>query len=181
MNREDTGEDFLITCIEPYPSKKLKALKEIELIEKQVQTVCYGDIFAELGEDDLLFIDSSHTVKPGSDVNHLILEILPQLKAGVMVHFHDIYLPYDYSRSVLQTFFHWMETSLLRAFLLHNERAEIVFCLSQLHYDCKEVMKEVFPEYNPQLDSNGILDEKYKPFESPVDEHFPSSIYIKIQ
>jgi len=181
INKEETGKDFSVTCIEPYPSKKLKASKEIELIEKQVQTVSYEDAFVKLEENDLLFIDSSHAVKPGSDVNHSILEILPKLNAGVIVHFHDIYLPYDYQRSVLQTCFHWMETSLLRAFLIHNDRARIIFCQSHLHYDCKEAMKEVFPEYHPQSDINGIRDIKYKPFEDPNDDHFPSSLYIQIQ
>lgn len=183
LNKEETGNDSLVTCIEPYPSQKLKELKGfgIELIEKQVQTMSFNEIFVELEENDFLFIDSSHTVKPGSDVNHLILEILPKLNTGVVVHFHDIYLPYDYSRNVLKTFFHCMETSLLRAFLVHNDKAKIIFCQSHMHYDCKEALKEVFPEYNPQSDINGISDQKYKPFENPVDEHFPSSIYIQIQ
>ena len=113
-------------------------------------------------------------------MNHLILDVLPRLNPGVIVHFHDIYLPYDYSPTVLKTFFHWMETSLLRAFLINNERARIVFCQSHLHYDCKNVMKEVFPEYNPQSDINGIQDLKYKPFENPMNKHFPSSIYIQM-
>ena len=156
-------------------------MKEINLIEKQVQAVPFEEAFGELGENDLLFIDSSHAVKPGSDVNHLILEILPRLHPGVIVHFHDIYLPFDYQRSVTQTFFHWMETSLLRAFLVHNERARIIFCLSQLHYDRREALREVFPEYNPQSDINGLRDARYKPFQEPVNEHFPSSIYIRIQ
>jgi len=136
------------------------------------------EVFKELGDKDLLFIDSSHTVKPGGDVNYLILEVLPRLEK-VIVHFHDIFLPYDYQRSILQTFFHWTETSLLRAFLIWNEKVRIIFCLSQLHYDYR-ALKEVFPEYNPQLDKDGIRDEKYKPFENPK-EHFPSSIYIQIQ
>jgi len=181
MNKDETGTDYSITCIEPYPSSKLKQLKEIKLLEKQVQTIAFEELFSELKENDFLFIDSSHTVKPGSDVNYLILEILPRLNAGVIVHFHDIFLPYDYPREVLQTFFHWMETSLLRAFLIHNSRVEIIFCQSHLHYDRKEILKEVFLEYNPQSDIDGIKDEKYKSFDYPIDEHFPSSIYIKIQ
>ncbi len=183
LNKDETGSDPSFTCIEPYPSQKLRELKgsRIELIEKQVQTVSFNEAFVELGENDFLFIDSSHTVKPGSDVNYLILEILPKLSTGVIIHFHDIYLPYDYALNVLQTFFHWMETSLLRAFLVHNDKARIIFCQSHLHYDRKEALKEVFPEYNPQKDINGIRDEKYKPFENPIDEHFPASIYIQIQ
>jgi len=180
MNKEKNNEDFFITCIEPHPSTKLKSLKKIKLILKKVQTIPF-EVFNQLHENDFLFIDSSHTVKPGSDVNYLILEILPRLNPGVIVHFHDVYLPYDYPRSVLQTFFQWMETSLLRAFLIHNNKAKIIFCQSHLHYDRKDALKEVFPEYNPQLDKDGLRHEKYKPFENPMNEHFPSSIYIQIQ
>ncbi len=178
-NREETGNDSFITCIEPYPSDQLTALTDIKLISRQVQEVPF-EVFASLREKDILFIDSSHTVKPGSDVNYLILEVLPRLRPGVIVHFHDIYLPYDYQRGVLQTFLHWTETSLLRAFLIFNNRAKILFCLSHLHYDCQDALKEVFPDYIPQDDCNGLRSQDYKPFAS-IQEHFPSSIYIQIQ
>jgi predicted O-methyltransferase YrrM len=180
MNEEEDKQPFSITCIEPHPSAAVRALPKIHLLAQNVQTLAC-DVFAQLQEKDLLFIDSSHTVKPGSDVNYLILEILPRLSPGVIVHFHDIYLPYDYAPAVLQTFLHWAETSLLRAFLIGNSRARIVFCESHLHHDCKNVLKEVFPEYNPRRDKDGLLDDSYKPFENRSDEHYPSSIYIQMQ
>lgn len=179
MNKKETGQNTTIVSIEPYPSKKLKGLQQIELIPQQVQTVPFG-VFTQLGRGDILFIDSSHTVKPGGDVNFLILEVLPRLQQGVIIHFHDIYLPYDYQRGVLRTFLHWAETSLLRSFLTFNERAKIIFCLSHLHYERQDVLKQVFPEYNPQSDVNGLQLEKYKPFD-PIPEHFPSSIYVQIE
>ncbi|MFC2066349.1 class I SAM-dependent methyltransferase [Chloroflexota bacterium] len=179
MNKNETGQTSQITAIEPYPSDRLRALPGIKLIPQKVQTVPL-QVFADLEQGDMLFIDSSHTVKPGSDVNYLILEVLPRLNKGVIVHIHDIFLPYDYDRSVLQTFFHWTETSLLRAFLIFNDKVKIVFCLSYLHYDRRSVLKEVFPEYDPQLDIDGLRDEKYKPFEEPP-QHFPASIYLQMQ
>ena len=179
MNMEDTKQSCLITCIEPYPSDRLRQLSNIKLIPKEVQNIPL-DIFRKLEENDILFIDSSHTVKPGSDVNYLILEVLPCLHSGVIVHFHDIYLPFDYQRDVLQSFLHLTETSLLRAFLMFNEKVKIIFCLSQLHYDRKEALAEVFPEYNPQSDVNGLRDEPVPPF-GQISKHFPSSIYIQIQ
>jgi hypothetical protein len=106
--------------------------------------------------------------------------VLPRLHKGVIVHFHDIFLPYDYQQDVDQTFLHWAETSLLHAFLISNERVKIIACLSHLHYERKDVLREVFPEYNPQADVNGLRPEKYKSFD-PILEHFPSSIYIQIQ
>lgn len=179
INFKETGQDSKITSIEPYPSSRLRSLSGIELIAKQVQTVPL-DVFTELGENDLLFIDSSHTVRAGGDVNFLILEVLPRLSNGVVVHFHDIYLPYDYQRDVCQTFLHWAETSLLRAFLIFNDKVKILVCLSQLHYERKDVLIEVFPAYNPQKDSDGLCSEVYKPFDT-IAEHFPSSMYIQIQ
>lgn len=179
MNWKEIGHSSKIVSIEPYPSQRLKELSQIELIPQQVQTVSLK-VFTELEKGDLLFIDSSHTIKAGGDVNYLILEVLPRLQQGVIVHFHDIYLPYDYQRDVILTFFHWAETSFLRALLIFNDKATIIFCLSHLHYERKEILREVFPEYNPQGDINGLQLDKYTPFD-PIPEHFPSSIYIQMQ
>jgi hypothetical protein len=179
MNEGETGNPFSITCIEPYASERLKSLSQIELIQQKVQTVSIR-LFDKLGENDILFIDSSHCVKPGSDVNHIILEILPRLKPGVIIHFHDIQLPFDYQRNVLKTFLHWTETSLLRAFLINNDKVKIVFCLSNLHYECKSDLKEIFPDYLPQVDCDGLVIDQVKPFED-TPQHFPSSIYIQIK
>lgn len=179
INNRETGQQTKIVSIEPYPSDRLKTLPGIELVAQNVQTLPF-DVFTDLGENDLLFIDSSHTVKAGGDVNYLILEVLPRLRKGVIVHVHDIFLPYDYQRNVCRTFLHWAETSLLRAFLISNEKVRIVACLSHLHYERKDVLKKVFPEYNPQTDVNGLASDKYAPFEQNP-EHFPSSIYLQIQ
>jgi predicted O-methyltransferase YrrM len=176
---DDNSYDYSLTCIEPYPSKALKDLKNIKLLADIVQKVSF-EVFEELAKNDLLFIDSSHTVKPGGDVNFLILEILPRLKPGVIIHFHDIFLPYDYQNDIMKTFFYWSETSLLRAFLINNNTVKILFSLSQLHWDRGEMLSEIFPEYNPQGGSDGLLDEKYPPF-ATIKEHFPSSIYIQTQ
>ena len=177
-NRENTGKDFSVTCIEPYPNSALRTLQDINLLERKVQETPL-ELFEELGENDLLFVDSSHTVKPGGDVNFLYLEVFPRLKAGVIIHIHDIYLPYDYPRVVLQSFFQWMETSLLRAFLIHNSRAKVLFCLSYLHHEHKDALKEVFPEYTPDNDSNGLVNPKICS-SAHAQGHFPSSIYIQI-
>lgn len=176
LNEQQADQAFDLTCIEPYPYEPLRALGRARLIQALVQTVSF-EKFRELAAGDLLFIDSSHAVRPGGDVNYLILEVLPQLAPGVIVHLHDLLLPYDYPRDVLRTYFQWMETSLLRAYLIHNEHAQIVFCLSQLHYDRQRALKEVFPEYVPAPDENGL--EIGNKGEVPG-THFPSSIYIRI-
>ena len=176
LNRKESGKDAQITSIEPYPSQPLRSLG-VDLIVKPVQTVNIST-FEELEKDDLLFIDSTHTFKPGGDVNFLILEVLPCLKPGVVVHIHDIFLPYDYQRDVLQTFMHWSETSLLRAFLVNNSNARIFFSMSMLHYERADALKRAFPDYVPQASEDGLKVGRL-PFENSGG-HFPSSTYIEI-
>jgi len=168
-----------LTCVEPFPTEALRAIEGLELVEQPVQELDPGGIFAELGENDLLFIDSSHTVKPGSDVNFLVLEVLPRLRPGVVVHVHDIYLPFDYSPFALKTFFHWSETALLRAFLIHNPKAKVLFCQSQLHRARPDVLAEVHPEYRPARHVDGLVEDAVPPFAQP-EGHFPASLYFQI-
>ena len=178
VNQSETGRMASMTCIDPFPSPKVRLLTEIKLLAQKVQQVPV-EIFASLGPSDLLFIDSTHTVKPASDVNFLVLEVLPRLRSGVIVHFHDIHLPYDYQPDVLTTFYHWSETSLLRAFLINNSRAKIRFCLSQLHHERGDALKQVFPEYTPERFVGGLVDNGQAPF-SQSRNHFPTSTYIDI-
>lgn len=176
LNKRE-GRPGRITSIEPYPSDALKALPDIELLAQPVQRTAMST-FTSLGEGDLLFIDSSHTVRPGGDVNFLILEVLPRLQPGVIVHIHDIYLPYDYQRDVCETFFHWTETSLVRAYLTHNHRVEILACMSHLHYERSEGMRKVFPDYQPQANEWGMQPAQYSPTH-PAPGHFPCSLYLR--
>ena len=112
----------------------LLKLNSINLIQSKVQTIPFHKIVNKLSENDILFIDSTHTVRPGSDVNYLILEILPRLNPGVIVHFHDIYLPYDYKRSVLENCISNQE---LNDNLDYRERVE-----KNITEDPKEYMKK---------------------------------------
>jgi hypothetical protein len=90
----DGGLDTKITAIDPKPRARISGLN-IEWLQTHVETLHHGP-FAALGDNDILFIDSSHQVKPGSDVEFLLNEVIPRLPAGVRVHFHDIFLPDDY-------------------------------------------------------------------------------------
>src|ERR1035441_7727332 len=92
-----------VVCVEPYPMPFLTKAEEegrIRLIREKAQKVAL-EVLTDLQPNDLLFVDSTHTVKPGSEVNCIILEVLPRLARGVWVHFHDIYFPYDYQRDLL--------------------------------------------------------------------------------
>lgn len=112
-----------------------------------------------LGPGDVLFIDSTHTVSPGSDVNYVVLEVLPRLAAGVFVHFHDITMPFDYAPSLLSSdLFFWTESVLLHAYLADNPRFEIRLGCAMLHEAALGRMQEIIPTYDrPLRTDRGLL------------------------
>ncbi len=115
------------------------------LIQKKVEDVEL-EFFSQLQSGDILFIDSSHTVKIGGDVNYLFLEVLPRLRPGVIVHVHDIFFPFDYRRDwVLDEFRFWTEQYMLRAFLAFNSDFEVLLCNNYLAYRYLDHFKATFP------------------------------------
>jgi Methyltransferase domain len=140
--------DSSLICIEPFPREFLRegfpGLQS--LIEQKVQDIDL-DFFAQLESRDILFIDSSHTVKIGGDVNYLFLEVLPRLKPGVIVHVHDIFLPFEYRRDwVLDEFRFWTEQYLLQAFLTFNSEFEVLMANNYLNQYHEEALKAAFPD-----------------------------------
>jgi predicted O-methyltransferase YrrM len=118
-----------ITFIEPFPITLKRLLRpedysKVTLIEDKVQHVPM-DRFTSLGAGDLLFIDSSHVMKCGSDVQFLMFEVLPRLSVGVVVHFHDVFGTFEYPREWLLKGWYWNESYALRAFLSYNAAWEI--------------------------------------------------------
>jgi Methyltransferase domain len=162
MNLKD-GKDSRLTCIEPYPYAKLRSISYVhEIVEKKVQDVDIS-FFQQLGNNDILFLDSSHSVKIGSDVNYLILEVLPSLKKGVLIHIHDIPFPYLYPYPefwIFDRLTFWQEAVLLKAFLSNNNAFEIIYCSSYLHFKNPALLKSTFPKYDNS-------------------KHFPSSIWLR--
>jgi len=129
VKRRFLDDQMQLSCIEPYPRPFLrqKALGIDRLIEEKVQGVPY-DVFEELQSGDILFIDSSHVAKTGSDVNFLFFEVLPRLSRGVIVHIHDIFLPMDYLYEwVVNENRSWNEQYLLRALLMYSSAFRVVF------------------------------------------------------
>ena len=129
VNRGLLGSSIEITCIEPHPSEVLKAgLPGIHaLIPEPVQAVGL-DPFLRLEDGDVLFIDSSHVSKTGSDVNFLYLEVIPRLATGVVIHVHDIFLPEEYPEAwVLGEGRSWNEQYLLKALLMFPTAFEVLF------------------------------------------------------
>jgi len=114
-----------LTCIEPNPERLNGAGQSVELIQKRVEEIDIA-FFSRLNANDILFIDSSHTVKFGSDVCYEFLEILPRLAPGVWVHVHDIFFPHDYPAEwLLDRRMALNEQYLLEAFLSFNKQFQI--------------------------------------------------------
>lgn len=124
LNEFTFGGRMALTFIDPDMTRLRQLLKpddraRVTLIERKVQDVP-TEVFAELEAGDLLFIDSSHVSKLGSDVNRLFFDVLPVLKPGVWVHVHDVNGNLDYPREWFDQGRAWNEQYLLRAFLMHN-------------------------------------------------------------
>jgi hypothetical protein len=122
-----------VNFLEPYPELLKNLLgggsinANIKIYNQPVQNVDIN-LFLELEENDLLFIDSTHVLKTGSDVCHELFNILPVLKKGVIVHFHDIFWPFEYPDDwILKENRSWNEIYALRAFLMNNSEFEILF------------------------------------------------------
>ena len=129
VNQRFLGGKSKITCIEPYPREFLmRGVAGIgEVIRQCVQAVPLAS-FDDLQAGDLLFIDSSHVSKTGSDVNHLYFEVLPRLRSGVVVHVHDIFLPEEYPQDwAISENRSWNEQYLLRALLMYSTAFQPLF------------------------------------------------------
>ncbi len=135
----DTNDLFLnkatkFTFIEPYPDRLYSLIKvedrsNCEIVVKNLQDVPV-ETFEKLGENDILFIDSSHVSKTGSDVNYFLFDIFPRLKPGVIIHIHDIFYPFEYPKEWViygNGRFGWNEIYLIRAFLMNQTKYEFVF------------------------------------------------------
>jgi hypothetical protein len=110
--------------IDPHPHPVLPERITQRLVELPAQAIP-PRTFEALGRNDILFIDSTHVVKSGSDVNRLLLEVLPALSPGVVVHLHDIFLPFEYHRAWVSGGPYWNEQYLLQAFLSMNPGFEV--------------------------------------------------------
>ena len=137
-----------ITFIEPFPEVRLENLLKkhessaVNLIPEMVQNVPI-QTFEELEEGDILFVDSSHVVKTGSDVHYIINNILSVLKKGVIIHFHDIHFPFEYPKSWVLDGFGWNETYFIKSFLMYNTSFEILIFSDYLYKFHKGLFSEM--------------------------------------
>ncbi len=147
-NAEEGVSGELIT-IDPYPDAIVKAGFPglTQVVPAPVQQVPVS-FFDRLGAGDILFLDSSHVVALGSDVVFEILEILPRLKPGVMVHFHDIFIPAEYPKKfVMDNLCFWGEQYMLQAFLACNRQFRVVWSSSMVQLSHQQMLRGVFPQW----------------------------------
>jgi predicted O-methyltransferase YrrM len=137
------------TFIEPYPQLLRDLIKDsdhqrIRILAQKVQAADI-EVFRELTASDILFIDSSHVVKTGSDVNYILFKILPLLREGVYIHFHDIFYPFEYPPEWVYEGRAWNEAYVLRAFMQYNRAFEIQFFNSYLIEKHRDVFAAAMP------------------------------------
>jgi hypothetical protein len=172
---KEAGYKPEVVCVEPYPSKFLMRAAEEKLIELHPAFAQDVDltVLTGINAGDLFFVDSTHAVRAGSEVNRIILEVLPRLPSGSSVHFHDVYFPYDYQPSLITSLFFYGESTLLHAFLINNQRYSIKVSLSMLHYGCPQEMQSALPNYQPALTDHGLWKVKGV-------GHLPTSTYLSV-
>ncbi len=138
----DTNQRFFdnsinLTFIEPYPDRLYSLISDRDrsattIIESDVQAIPLSH-FEKLESGDILFVDSTHVSKTGSDVNYILFEILPCLKSGVLIHFHDVFYPFEYPKEWVYEGKNWNEDYILKAFLMYNNSFKIRLFSEYLH------------------------------------------------
>ncbi|HET8580408.1 MAG TPA: class I SAM-dependent methyltransferase [Nitrospiraceae bacterium] len=147
LNQEH-GHTTELVVIDPYARdvfrKGFHGLSS--LVRERVEDVNL-DLFSQLGERDILFVDSSHVVRIGGDINFLYLEVFPRLRKGVIIHIHDIFFPFNQPREwVIDRRRFWTEQYLLQAFLVFNRGFEVLWCESYMRHKAHGNLEPVFGE-----------------------------------
>jgi hypothetical protein len=133
-----------ITCVEPYENIWLNRL-DIKILRKKIEDID-KNYYLKLKSGDILFIDSSHMIKPQGDVLKIFFEIIPKLKKGVIIHIHDIFTPKDYPEKWLITenkF--WNEQYLVEALMMNKNKYEIYLMLNYLKNNAYKELKKKCP------------------------------------
>ena len=143
------GGKLDLVFIDPAASTVLGAMGDVggnvRILSSPIQAVD-DELFDRLEENDILFVDSSHVAKTGSDVNHYLFRVLPRLRPGVLIHIHDIFYPFEYLDTwVLDYHRSWNEAYALKAFLQYNSRFRIVYWNNFAYHRCASRLKELMP------------------------------------
>jgi hypothetical protein len=149
-NQRFFGGRIRCTFIEPHPDRLISLLEPVEasrldIMPCRLQDVPIEQVSKQLGPNDVLFIDSTHVAKVGSDVNYIFTELFPSLSVGVYVHLHDIFYPFEYPSDWIYEGRAWSEAYLLRAFLSYNRDFEIVLFNTFLEHFHRGLFATHFP------------------------------------
>lgn len=141
-NELEYGQKTDLICIEPFENPWLESFPQIQLIRQRIENLNMNWSI-ELSSGDLLFIDSSHIIRPQGDVLEEFLRIIPSLAKGVFIHVHDVFTPRDYLESwIANEVRFWNEQYLLEALLTHTNRYQVVAALNFLkHHEFESLVK----------------------------------------
>lgn len=154
-NQSIDGFKSVLKCIEPYENRWLEN-KGIDVIRKKIEDVEAEETMG-LDKNDILFVDTSHIIKPQGDLLKIFLEIFPKLKKGVIIHIHDIFTPKDYPSKMLKEenkFYN--EQYLLEAIMDHSSRYNILCSLNHLKNDHYTNLKKVCPYLTENSEPSSI-------------------------
>jgi len=151
-NRDENPDAVTtVNLVEPYPRPELLAnLPKDWTLRKSILQRCPLDLFDTLEAGDILFYDGSHCVRTASDVNWFFFRVLPRLRPGVLIHFHDMFYPNDYPRQwLLERRQSWNEQFLLQAFLMHNTAYRVEISNSFIAHTCSDQIKALYGDIQP--------------------------------
>jgi hypothetical protein len=153
----DDGAPARFEAYDPYPSLACDDLPGLDALHRLRAQDVPLTAFDALAEGDVLFVDTTHTVKVGSDVNFAVLEVFPRLTSGVVVHVHDVFLPYEYPRQWIEDFaLYWTEQYLLQAFLVGNDGWEVLCGIAALTRDRGVELGATLPVPGMPLDGSAF-------------------------
>jgi len=179
-NFEQNGVGAELTTIDPSmkPSQEVAKHVSTQVIPRPVQEIDLK-LFLSLEDGDILFLDSSHVARVGSDVVYEYLEILPRLRKGVLIHAHDIFLPHDYPLPwVVENLSFWNEQYLLLAFLAFNSAFEILWSSSGMQLFHPRTLEKMVPHWRQ---SHRKLPKGFRRFVPSLDGEriWPSSFWMR--
>jgi Methyltransferase domain len=149
--RDGHGFEHRIFDPNPFEASALGPVQGPSVASVRAELIDAREVTA-LRERDVLFVDTTHTVKTGGDVNRIVLELLPQVAPGVLIHFHDIFLPFEYPRAwVVEHRMAWAEQYLLQAFLAFNQSFEVVFPACAMASERRELLERAIPSLGPAV------------------------------
>jgi SAM-dependent methyltransferase/predicted O-methyltransferase YrrM len=158
VNRERLGGTMQLTCIEPYPRDFVAAgIPGVTDLRVEMIQDTPLDLFEDLSDNDLLFIDTSHTVKTGGDVAWILQEVIPRVRPGVLVHIHDVFIPGDYPEQWVFEGWGWNESYAIRAFLSFNSAFAIEWGTQFMLYRHLAELHAAFPGLSRYTPSGASL------------------------